>query len=80
MELYEVDVSEMNSALSAAVLHEVKRRFVNSSVGVYGKDANFHDREFSLCRSESVHLESEYEAERVVANSQKSRGKMVMFG
>lgn len=74
MEFFEVNVNGTKSVLDAAAINKVKRVIFYSSIGVYGKDADFHGDELSPCVPDSVYAKSKYEAERLILNSQKSGG------
>jgi nucleoside-diphosphate-sugar epimerase len=73
-EFYEVNVKGTKSVVDAATINKVKRVIFYSTVGVYGKDADFHGDEFSPCRPESVYAKNKYEAESLILNSHKSGG------
>lgn len=73
-QFYEVNVNGTKSVLDAAAINEVKRVIFYSTVGVYGKDADFHGDELSACRPESVYAKSKYEAESLILNSHKGGG------
>ena len=73
-EFYEVNVNGTKSVLDAAAINKVKRVIFYSTVGVYGKDADFHGDELSPCMPESIYAKSKYEAEWLILNSQKNGG------
>jgi nucleoside-diphosphate-sugar epimerase len=73
-EVYEVNVDGTKSVLAAAARNKVKRVVFYSTVGVYGKDADFHGDELSPCMPESVYAKTKYEAERLVLNSGRNGG------
>jgi len=73
-QFYEVNVNGTKSVLDAAAINKVKRVIFYSTVGVYGKDADFHGDELSACTPESIYAKSKYEAEWLILNSQKNGG------
>lgn len=73
-EFYEVNVNGTKSVLDAAAINKVKRVIFYSTVGVYGKDADFHGDELSPCMPESIYAKSKYEAEWLIRNSHKGGG------
>ena len=68
-EFYRVNVEGTRNLLEAAKQNKVKRVVFYSTVGVYGKDADFHGDELSPCHPGSVYAESKYLAEQLVLNS-----------
>lgn len=73
-EFYDVNSYGTKSVLDAAAINKVKRVIFYSTVGVYGKDADFHGDEASRCMPESIYAKSKYEAERLILNSHTNRG------
>jgi len=73
-EFFRVNVEGTRNLLDAAKKNRVKRVVFYSTVGVYGKDADFHGDELSSCRPGSVYAESKYLAEQLVLNSFKDDG------
>ena len=66
---FRVNVEGTRHLLKAAKKNRVKRVVFYSSVGVYGKNADFHGDELSPCRPSTVYAESKYLAEQLVLNS-----------
>jgi nucleoside-diphosphate-sugar epimerase len=60
--------------LEAAKKNGVKRVVFYSTVGVYGKDTDFHGDELSPCHPGSVYAKSKFQAEQLVLNSFKKEG------
>ena len=73
-EFYQVNVEGTRNLLEASKRNRVKRVLFYSTVGVYGKDADFHGDELSLCRPNSVYAKSKYLAEQLVLNSSNDGG------
>ena len=73
-EFYQVNVEGARNLLEAAKKNRVKRVVFYSTVGVYGKDADFHGDELSPCKPGSVYAESKYLAEQLVLNSSNDGG------
>ena len=73
-EFYQVNLEGTRNLLNAAKKNRVKRVVFYSTVGVYGKDADFHGDELSLCQPDSVYAESKYLAEQLVLNSSNDGG------
>ena len=73
-EFYQVNVEGTRNLLEAAKKNRVKRIVFYSTVGVYGKDADFHGDELSPCQPKSVYAESKYLAEQLVLNSSNNGG------
>ncbi len=71
---YKVNVEGTRSLLEAASANKVKRIVFYSTVGVYGKDADFHGDELSQCKPVSVYAKSKYQAEKLVLNAYKNGG------
>jgi nucleoside-diphosphate-sugar epimerase len=74
LEFYQVNVEGTRNLLEAAKKNKVKRVVFYSTVGVYGKDADFHGDELSPCRPGSVYARSKYQAEQLVLNSFNNGG------
>ena len=73
-EFYQVNVEGTRNLLEAAKKNRVKRVVFYSTVGVYGKDADFHGDELSPCKPGSVYAKSKYQAEQLVLNSSNDGG------
>lgn len=73
-EFYQVNVEGTRNLLEAAKKNKVKRVVFYSTVGVYGKDADFHGDELSPCQPGSVYAKSKYLAEQLVLNSSNGGG------
>ena len=73
-EFYQVNVEGTRNLLEAAKKNRVKRVVFYSTVGVYGKDADFHGDELSPCQPGSIYAESKYQAEQLVLNSSNDGG------
>jgi nucleoside-diphosphate-sugar epimerase len=73
-EFYQVNVEGTRNLLEAAKKNGVKRVIFYSTVGVYGKDADFHGDELSPCRPSTVYAKSKFQAEQLVLNSSNDGG------
>jgi len=73
-EFFRVNVEGTRNLLECAKENSVNRVVYYSTVGVYGKDADFHGDEFSACRPNSVYARSKYLAEQLVLNGSKEGG------
>jgi len=73
-EFYRVNVEGTRNLLEAAKNNGVKRVVFYSTVGVYGRDADFHGDELSPCQPVSAYAESKYLAEQLVLNSANDGG------
>ena len=73
-EFFRVNIEGTRNLLEAAKKNRVKRVVFYSTVGVYGKDADFHGNELSPCKPGSVYAESKYQAEQLVLNSSNNGG------
>ena len=73
-EFYQVNVEGTRNLLEAAKKNGVKRVVFYSTVGVYGKDADFYGDELSPCKPDSVYAKSKYQAEQLVLNSSNDGG------
>ena len=73
-EFFRVNVEGTRNLLEAAKKNGVKRVVFYSTVGVYGKDADFHGDELSQCQPGSVYAKSKYQAEQLVLNSSNDGG------
>jgi len=73
-EFYQVNVEGTRNLLNVAKKNKVKRVIFYSTVGVYGKDADFHGNELSSCKPGSVYAKSKYQAEQLVLNSSNDGG------
>lgn len=68
-EFFVVNVEGTKSLLKAAQLNNVRRVVFYSTVGVYGKDADFHGDESSLCYPITSYAMSKFEAEKIILES-----------
>lgn len=73
-EFYQVNAEGTRNLLEAAKKNKVKRVVFYSSVGVYGKDADFHGDELSPCQPLTAYAKSKYQAERLTLNSFNNGG------
>lgn len=73
-EFYRVNVDGTRNLIEACSLCGVKRIIFYSTVGVYGKDGNFHGDEQSLCEPVSVYGKSKLMAEKLVLESELNGG------
>ena len=73
-EFYQVNVEGTRNLLEAAREKKVKRVVFHSTVGVYGKDADFYGDELSPCQPDSAHARSKLQAEHLVLNSSNDGG------
>jgi len=73
-EFYRVNVEGTRNLLDAAKKNRVKKVIFYSTVGVYGKDADFHGDELFPCKPGSVYAKSKYQAEQLVLNSSNDGG------
>ncbi len=73
-EFFRVNVEGTRNLLEAAKKNKVKRVVFYSTVGVYGKDADFHGDELSPCQPGSVYAESKFQAEQLILNSSNNGG------
>jgi nucleoside-diphosphate-sugar epimerase len=73
-EFFRVNVEGTRNLLEAAKKNRVKRVVFYSTVGVYGKDADFHGDELSPCKPSSVYAKSKYQAEQLVLNGSNDGG------
>jgi len=73
-EIYQVNVKGTKNLLEAARKNKVKRFLFYSTVGVYGKDADFHGDELLPCQPITVYAKSKYQAEQLVLESSKNGG------
>jgi nucleoside-diphosphate-sugar epimerase len=71
---FQVNVEGTKNLLETANANKVKRIIFYSTVGVYGKDADFHGDEFSPCQPNSAYAMSKYQAEKLVLNSVNNGG------
>ena len=69
-----MNVEGTMNLLEAAKRNRVKRVVFYSTVGVYGKDADFHGDELSPCQPGSVYAKSKYSAEQLIMNSSNDGG------
>ncbi len=74
-EFFRVNVEGTRNLLDAAKNNGVKRVVFYSTVGVYGKDADFHGDELSPCKPDSVYAKSKYQAEQLVLKSSNDGGQ-----
>lgn len=73
-EFFRVNMEGTRNLLEAAKKNKVKRVVFYSTVGVYGKDADFHGDELSPCWPGSVYTKSKYQAEQLVLTSSNDGG------
>lgn len=73
-EIFRVNVESTRNLLEAAKKKRVKRVVFYSTVGVYGKDADFHGDELSPCQPNTVYAKSKYLAEQLLLNSSNGGG------
>jgi len=73
-EFFRVNVEGTRNLLEAARKNKVKRVVFYSTVGIYGKDSDFHGDELSLCQPGSVYAKSKYEAEQLVLGARDNWG------
>jgi len=74
LEFYYVNVEGTRNLLRAAKKNKVKRVVFYSTVGVYGKDADFHGNELSQCQPSTVYAKTKYLAEQLVLGSADDGG------
>jgi UDP-glucose 4-epimerase len=74
LEFYKVNIEGTRNLLTAAKKNNVKRVIFFSTVGVYGKDADFYGDELSQCHPVSAYAKSKYQAEQLVLESSKNGG------
>ena len=72
--VYQVNVEGTRNLLEAAKQNKIKRVVFYSTVGVYGKDADFHGDERSPCQPLTAYAKSKYQAERLILNSLNNGG------
>lgn len=73
-DFFRVNVEGTRNLLEAAKKNGVKRVVFYSTVGVYGKDADFHGDELSPCQPGSVYAKNKFQAEQLVLNSSNDGG------
>lgn len=73
-DFFQMNVEGTRNLLNATKKNRVKKVVFYSTVGVYGKNADFHGDEFSPCQPGSVYAESKHLAEQLVLNSYKNGG------
>jgi len=73
-EFFRVNVEGTRNLLEFAKKNRIKRVVFYSTVGVYGKYADFHGDELSPCKPHSVYAKSKYQAEQLVLNSSNDGG------
>jgi nucleoside-diphosphate-sugar epimerase len=73
-DFYQVNVQGTKNLLKAASVNKVKKIIFYSTVGVYGKDADFHGDELFPCRPSTVYAKSKFQAEQLVLNSSNDGG------
>jgi len=73
-QFFRMNVEGTKNLLRAAKKNKVKKFVFYSTVGVHGKDSDFHGDERSFCEPKSVYAKSKYLAERLVLNSANEGG------
>lgn len=73
-DFFRVNVEGTRNLLEAAKENKVKRVVFYSTVGVYGKDADFHGDELSPCQALPAYAKSKYQAERFILNGFNNGG------
>ena len=73
-EFYQINVAGTQNLLDAARENNVKRMIFFSTVGVYGKDADFHGDETSPLSPITAYAKSKLFAEKLVLESYKNNG------
>ncbi|HDL01804.1 MAG TPA: NAD-dependent epimerase/dehydratase family protein, partial [candidate division Zixibacteria bacterium] len=73
-EFYRVNVEGTRNLLKAAKENGVRKIIFYSTVGVYGKDADFHGDEVSSCQPITAYAKSKYLAEQLVLNAFNNGG------
>jgi UDP-glucose 4-epimerase len=71
---FQVNVEGTHNVLKASMKNGVRKVVFYSSVGVYGKDADFHGDELSPCRPATAYTKSKYFAEQLVLKSSSDGG------
>ena len=71
---YDINVEGTRLLLQTASSKKVKRIIFFSTVGIYGKDADFYGNELSPCKPTSVYARSKYLAEQLVLDAHKNGG------
>jgi GlcNAc-P-P-Und epimerase len=71
---YKVNVEGTKNLIDAATKNNVKRIIFYSTVGVYGKDADFCGNELSPCHPNTIYSKSKYLAEQLILESSKDGG------
>lgn len=73
-DFFRINTEGTRALISAAAKNRVKRIVFYSTVGVFGKIADFHGDEQSPCNPLDNYAKSKYAAEQLVLNSFKERG------
>lgn len=73
-EFYRVNVDGTRNLIQACSLCGIKRIIFYSTVGVYGKDGDFHGDEQSICEPVSVYGKSKLMAEKLILESESEGG------
>lgn len=71
---YKINVEGTRNLLETASVNKVNRIIFYSTVGVYGKNADFHGDETSSCQPNSAYAISKYKAEQLILNSSNNGG------
>lgn len=71
---YRINVEGTKSLISAAKKNNIKRIIFFSTVGVYGKDTNFHGDEKSHCNPMTAYAKSKLIAEELILKSFENGG------
>jgi nucleoside-diphosphate-sugar epimerase len=73
-EFYNINVNGTKNLLSAAKKNKVNRIIFFSTVGVYGKDSDFHGNEQSPVNPLTAYAKSKLMAENLILESSKNKG------
>ncbi|MBN1183763.1 MAG: NAD-dependent epimerase/dehydratase family protein [Bacteroidales bacterium] len=73
-EFFRINVQGTENIIRASNENKIKRIIFYSTVGVYGRDADFHGDEFSKCNPTNVYAKSKYLAEQLVLKNSLNGG------
>ena len=73
-EIYRINVDGTKALIESASTNKVGKVIFYSTVGVFGKEADFYGDELSKCNPMTVYARSKYLAERLVLSSSKNGG------